>query len=393
MKKFFVILILILCLSPGGVQAYEKYEARMLNDLIAYTYQSEKIFSDLKWALDYCDNFNKNKTWENLQIARAAVTTSKRFIEKYKMPKLEMTPDDYSKFMKRGLDFGIMTTLDKDFKAAQITLLNTCNALSAALITDIFLVNNWKVCEHKFAIERRLADLNIKYLANFANRVLNDLNDQEITKKFNNLLKDSCSETSSFQIKELREIKGLKQAEARDKLEASAQNILDQIHAKGMEENKILGTATDNLNATKYALDKKDFESMRKNIMHIANTPAKIIYKSWIDLKDAFYYWQEDGKIIQTPEPGTKLTRMPDGCRISINGVSAAQIKEYAQDLKKQGVPYLAMKEDGGKLKIYYILKGSSEFVISHENNQAEIWLTKNPVHFVPILYLSLMQK
>ena len=42
----------------------------MLNDLLAYIYNREIICSDIKWILDSFEKFDRERTWESLQIAR-----------------------------------------------------------------------------------------------------------------------------------------------------------------------------------------------------------------------------------------------------------------------------------------------------------------------------------
>ena len=386
MKKLFysvlTVIVLISSLSRE-VHAESESEKRLLNDLLGYVYSSEFICSDILWVADAFDRFDRERKWESLQLARAAVTIARTDIESFKFPDTELTANDRKDFMKRGIDINFMGNLREMFEAHRTTFKNICLNLNSSVMNDVFLKDGWKIAVRKASNDRKHMNLNLRELADMADWVLVSLNDPAITKKFNDLMKKHCPKTHAFQ---------RKKPESPEKIEASSNEILNQYEEIISEENKITGAATNLLNFTRHAIETGDMESIRKNIMTISNMPAMIHCPSWFSNKDIRYFWKENGKIQPSPKARTKLKRIPDICRVRIDGVSLAQVKAYQNELQSMGLPCRESTEKDGKLTLYY-RAGGSEFFVIWENGKAEILMTEKPFCLIPILYLMTMKK
>ena len=359
-----------------------KSEARMLNDLLAYIYNREIICSDIKWILDSFEKFDRARTWESLQIARATVQIARQDIIKCELPALEMTQDDIKKLMNHKIDVNFLSNLGLVFKAEKTSELNTCLNLNNHIMRDVFFIDDWTISMRHAAITRQIIDYNFQYLANMADWVLTNIKNPAETKKFEILLAKYCPETRAKQ----RKI-----PDTLNNIEVSAQKILDNIELLVMEQTKILGASNNRFNMLKYALDKKNLEKFKQNLMTISNMPPVIIRPEWFNDKEIFYFWRENGKMLPIPSSRSEITRIPDICRIKIKGVSLDKVKSYQQELNNNGFKSLGVKEEADKFTIFYRIQESS-FAIIWENEQVIILMNKNPVCLMPKLYLSLMK-
>ena len=386
-KKIFAFVIaalLLFILVPEKVCAEDKSdesEVRMLNDLLAYIYHREIICRDIKWILDSFEKFDRERTWESLQIARVTVQIAKEDIIKRKLPALEMTEDDMKKLINHKIDVSFLSNEALIFASEKTADINTCNGLNNHIMRDVFLKDDWAVCMRHVEVIRKLSDCNIKNLANIADFILTSINNPETTKKFNNLLAKHCPETSANQIKTPSTI---------NDIEESTQKNLDNIDQLVMEKAKIVGAARHRLNLMIDAVEKQNFEAYKQNLMTISNMPPVIFSPEWFNDSEIFYFWCENDKIQPIPSPRSEITRIPDICRIKIEGVSLDKVKSYQQELTNNGLMSL-IAEEANKFTIFCEIKESS-FAIIWENEQVTIFMNKNPVCFMPILYLSLMK-
>ena len=387
MRKIFALLAAVAVLltaycvlAPEEVRAAYEPETRMTHDLLRYIYYSETMYSYVLWALDYIDKFDRERSWESLQLARASVVTAKSYIARLQLPELEMTAEDQRVFMKRGADLTHMADLSIMFKAEQNSLKNTCNNLKNSVMDEVlYTKDDWAIWMRYAANTRKLLELDIQYLANMADWVLASLNDPKLTEAFNSSLQELCPQTRARQ---------RKKAETPKNIEASANELLNQIDKLITEYDKILGAKKNALNAMQYALEKKNAKWFTQNIVKISNLPPLVQKPKWLrnENADIHYYWKEGGKVI-LPSPGTKLERVPDSCRISINGVSLAQVQDYQKKLAENGLPCSGSKNEGGKYYALYNANGG-EFAIIWENDTVIMHMDEKPVCFIPYLYL-----
>ncbi|MBQ8693919.1 MAG: toll/interleukin-1 receptor domain-containing protein [Synergistaceae bacterium] len=359
-------------------------ETRMLNDLIGYIYNCEVIYKDLKWALEYCEDFNRKKDWTSLQLARASLAIAKSAISRRGLDKRAMTAEDYKYFMSRRIDVNFLYDLESLFKAEHLHCINSCGFLINNFMVNIFTQSDWNICVRNLKLENMILDCDIKYLANLADWFLNSLNDYNITQKFNSLLEQHCPLTRSYQRRMPEDPKSI---------EADTNNLLKQIKNLVYQEYDAIGAINESLNALQYNLDKKDIDAIRKDLLKISNLPVSILMPEWFKTDyDIHYFWQdENGKVSSTPQPGSNLTRAPDICRIRVKGVSLDDVKLYQQRLTESGFPALGTENEGKQFKIFYKIK-NSVFVIIWDSKQTEIFMMQNPVHLVPAVYLDLIK-
>ena len=377
MKVFVFVLVVLFgggCLA-GSACAEDSAEVVALNDLLGWVYQNEIIYADIQWVLESFERFESERSWESLQLARAALSIAKRDIESRSLPKPAMTSDDQSALMKRGIDLSFMSGLEASFRADQITALNTCGNLACNIMYDVFLRDDWEIAMHNVRTLEKLNDCSIQYLANTVDWVLASINDKAVSRKFNALLEEHCPLTRAHQAEETL---------SREKIEVSAQELLDRIEELTVEGTKIIGERNDRLNVMRDVLARNDLKVLAKNILVISGMPNVIFSPSWFDIKDIYYYWQEGGNIVSSPKPGSKLERVPDGCRIRVSGVSLDAVAEYQHDLESAGLTF-SRTSTPNEIACEY--RGSL-FAVTWNSGTVTILLMEEPVCFVPLWYV-----
>lgn len=381
-KNILAAVLIAACLvfPPGKSCAEDPSEVRLLNDLLGYIYSTEIICSDIQWVIDYFERFDREKNWENLQLARAALVIARADIEKTKLPKPEFTADDYKKFMKRKIDVSFMENFEYTFKAAQTTILNDCINLNNSVMFEVFLKDGWKRGMRSAANARKYADYELRSIANMADYALTSLNDSEITRKFNALLEKHCPQTRSRQRKKPESLKKIE--EGMLVFEQELKEILT-------ESSKIVGEAAHSFNIMNDAVEKKDWEAIRKNIMTISGMPPYVPLPSWLNNADVRYFWKKnDG--VKIPPARTKLEGPPSECLMQVNGMSLENLKAWQDELKTLGLSPMWSGEKNSRYYIMYQVR-NGKFNVVWENGRVNVMISENPVCFIPILYMSVM--
>ena len=386
--KIFVCVLVVLCAVLCATIYMHKSaltenpaEVRALNDLLGYVYKTENIHADILWVLEEFKNFDKERSWESLQLARAALWIAKRDIEKLALPKAEMTSNDRAELMSRGIDLSFMSGSDTLFRAEQISTLNTCSNLNNGIMYSVFLNEDWEICMRHVKILERLMDRNIEYLAKTVDWVLANINKEAVRKKFNALLEKHCPLMHSYQEKNQL---------SREKVEAETHELLNKIEKLAVEFTQILSAEHDRVNLIKEALAKKDLSLFVKDIAEISGMPPAITSPVWFRSKDIdiYYYWKEGENIVPTPSPRAKLERVPDGCRIRVSGVALEAVKEYKQELAAAGVAMMSTSTENEVVCQY----GDNVFAVTWDNGTVTILSIDGSVCFVPRWYLPVVR-
>ena len=368
-------------------ESEDKSEERVLNDLFGYIYHCEMMYSDMLCVLDAFEQFDSTKDWNTLLMARAALSSARSDIVKQKLPAPEMTPEDEQAFMKRGIDISFLGTLDSQFKAVQTGLTTTCKMFTGNIMFHALLKYDWDICMRSVALERKLIHFYVQYLANTADWVLASINNPETAEKFNALLAKHCPETHARQ---------RKHPDTPENIEASTQELMNNMESLMLESSKTLGAANNRFNLTKDAVKKNDMEFIREETAKISHIPLAVPQPVWLKYSDMYtvYLWQENGEL-KDILPRTKLDRAPDVCRITVYGIRLEEVKAYQQELEQfskaaanqTGQIRVWSKDEGKKFTVFCKTK-SSYFAVIWENAQARIIMLENPVCFVPRMYL-----
>jgi hypothetical protein len=383
--KIFALVIAVVCVVVCAVMYMQQpgseatpLEVRALNDLLAYVYQTENIYADTLWVLEAFKSFDKERSWESLQLARAALWIAKRDIEKLTLPKAEMTANDRAELISHGVDFSFMNGSDTLFRAEQISTLNIFSNLNNGIMNNVFLNESWANCMSNVQMLERLTERDIQYLANNVDWVLANINKESVREKFNAILEKHCPLIHAYQKKNQL---------SRDKIEADMDELLNQIEKLTVELTQVISAEHDRIHLIEDALAAKDLSLFADDIAAISGMPPVIAAPIWFNSKDIYYYWQENGNIVPSPAPRTKLPRVPDGYRVRISGVALDTVKAYQQELAAAGLTLMKTSTEN-EIACQY---GDSVFAITWDNGTVTILAFEGPVCFVPRWYLPVL--
>ncbi len=379
MCRLTALLLILLMLPWAGAEEAETPEARMMNDLLNYLYYCEILYDDMLWALDYSERYDAERTWETLQLARAAVRLARRDIDALAMPEGSLTSQDIRTLMRKGIDATFFRSDEDSFSMDRTTMLNTLTNLENGIMHDAFMADTWTHYVEWAAIERRLADFNLRWLAWLADAVLAELDDPDWTAQLDEALRTYCPAIAAR-----RGDTPLTKGEAVDT--AGAQ-LMDELEALNKELNRTLGVLNANINDYRQAIENGDLAWLQARAVEISGLPMLVPDEEWLDQAVVTYYWREDGKVLPLPRPGEALLRVPDGCLYAVDGVSLETLREYVSLLAVAGYPEPEALEDAGTV-VYQFQMAGSAFSIVWEADHVDLMMTENPVCLVPMAYL-----
>ena len=348
---------------------------RMLNDLIGYIYQCECIYEDLEWTLDSFSRYDGERTWENLQLARANFAIARLDISRRVLPELEMQREDQKELMQQGIDISFMEDIEESFEAEKTTTLNMCVNLCTAIMEDVFIASDWDIRMEHVGLIHEMTTCDAQYLANTADWVLANINDASVTERFNNVMANYCPLIHALQSETPK---------TTEEIEKETDELLDKLESLSIEESKIIGAHQHRLNVYIDLFDNKQFDKITEDIVQISNLPLVVFCPDWFDGSESyFYYWKENSEVVDTPVPGTELQRIPDGCKITSVGVTKDAVKQYQEELVNYGIQCLEKKETEESLSLVFAYSDST-FAIFWEEGTATILMTDNPVCLMP---------
>lgn len=355
-------------------------ETRMIVDLVGYIWISEKMYKDILWAAETFKKFDSSRTWENLQIARAALSISKLNIEALRFPESKMTQEDYDELMMRGADMSFLRSNNAKsaFEKDQNYWITTCDNMNESIMMKVYHEEFWNICLRDISLSEKRIEKTLQYLAFLADWTLASLNDDNVSAKLYSVMENSCPMTRA------RQASALKSPEM---IEKEMDALMDDIEKNLVRESsEILSADTDMTKDLVWQSETGDLDAIREELMDISGLPPVIFFPAWYNNEDILYYWMEDGQIAELPEPGTTLERVPDAGRIKISNVKKEEVLDYKKELENAGIPSYGSRDEEGKLIILYHF-GDSEFSIVWDQNTASILMTKKPVCFVPRWY------
>lgn len=353
-------------------------EARMAGDLVGYVCVSETLYKNVLWVLDVFDQFDKDRKWENLQLARAALSIARLNNAALQFPEMKMAVSDYTALMDRGVDVSFLEDGQESFEDDQTYYKNSCINLQYAIMDDVFIEEDWLLRRERGTIYRDMIESEMQYLANTVDWVLSSLGDDGISANLYDLMEKNCPLTRAKQASVLK---------SPEKIEDETAVLRNHIKALRNDRSEVNGAHRHRQNVLKEYLEKGDYAAIGAGLMEISGLPLVIPYPAWYGEQIDYYYWKENGEVTELPAPGTVLERIPDTFLTKSSGVTREDVLEYQEELEEAGLTCSGSTNKNGKLFILYKY-GESVFSIIWENDEARIFMTENPICFAPFWYL-----
>ena len=364
-------------MSAGAEEREDPAQIRMLNDLLGVVYQGEILLTRTEWALEAVEAFDRTRTWEALQTARAALALTGRSLGRQALPEAEMTEEDWRTLMDRGLDMSHLEERDAMFHSEQDLLIRTCAALQKELTVNVFLNEDWEVTLQHARVMKDYIARSLEHQAVMTDWTLACIHDREVTEAFNALMEQWCPATHAYQAEN---------PEDPAVFEAAAHALLSRMEDALSAVAGIAGMSRYNLNELSRLLESGDLQALEGHFLEISGLPLCLPFPSFYRDADVYYFWTEGEEVLPSPAPGDDL-RAPDLCRIRMQDVKREDVLAYREALEQAGYPSLSLSEgEGGSLRILYAL-GESVFSLDWAENEVTLLMMEQPFFFAPSWY------
>ena len=374
-----VLMIAFLSLTPAPAEGnkYAGARDRLFDDLLEYVSVSERMWGGILWMVDSFERFDSERNWESLQTARAAVEITRHGIEDCILPEAKLTQEDHFVFMDRGMDFSFMDYNSRLVDGERESNIHLCEDLHNSIMLGALTKEDWEICRQKYAIDRKLAEYEIRYLALTADWVVATLNDPEAAADFDRKMKEKCPLTSACRSKEAMTV---------DAIEVSVDSLLTEMEAIVPEQYAIDGAMQHQLNVMQDVVDTAELDAVREGILPISGMPPILPFPGWYDDRDIRYIWMEDGAEANAPAMGSDSLRMPDSMRMSMTGVGDLEYREYIKQL--EGIGMTCTVTSGGSLMPSYDCEyDGSTFSIVRDGKSVTFVMDTDKLSFVPVWY------
>lgn len=370
------------CLPAGSSAAAFPAETvnRLLDDLIGSQYMEEQLYGDLLGVLDAFDRFDREKSWENLQKARAALFLAKSRAARLQPPETTLTAEDQMLILDAGQNTIFMEHAGEDFSGKQTLTLNAYASLRANILLDVFLQDDWEIALRHVRLYREITECWLQYNANFTDWILMLVDDPQAAEQFGRLMAEYCP---------LTQARRAASPVSMDGNEAASGALLDRVEELIPELDLIVGAKTDRLNRLTEQVDAGRWDEIARNFTEISGMPSFLLpYPSGIQNGEESYFWMENDRYASITDLSGMPDRIPDSCRFRIPGASQEDAEAYRQDLADLGVtPGIDSGEDG-KINLIYMYD-SSVFTLAWEDGSMTVTMLEDPFPLVPYWYLA----
>ncbi|MBQ6324590.1 MAG: hypothetical protein IJI26_00815 [Clostridia bacterium] len=368
--------------ETGAVSDTGAVKDKLLSDFFDYLYAQEKIYSDVLWAEAYLEQYDQARSWDRLQIARAAANTAWRDIAGRELPEPGMSADDYYNLLLIGVDASFMEVSAEEYQSSRTLMQNIVMGMRYHLEDHVFESHGWESSVQHAKLVRECAEDHLRYCANTADWLLLELEDPARAEHFRAFLEENCPAIASRRTSDLADQAALEEA---------TEQVLTRI------ENMIgsLAELTGQMNANLYlyedAIASGDVSQGIGETIPIAGLPLTLPYPWWEEKFSAqriTYYWNDAEGSMRLASTGDVLDAAPDGCVMETTGVSREDLESYKDYLESLGIVSLSSKEEDGGLTVYYSL-GGSEFAFSWTEEALTLYMFEKPVCFAPVWYIA----
>ncbi len=366
-----------------AAQTQDALRDRLLSDCFDYVYAQEMIYGDVLWAIGYFEEYDRTRTWEALQKARAAASAAREDIALRKLPPSQMTADDYHALLLEGVDASYVEYAQDDFEASRTTMQNGALLMMTHLAHAVFEGNGWETSVSNAAQTRAIAQAWQQYCAWSVDWLLLELDDEERARSFGEQLELHCPTIVSMRMGD---------GATQDDLEAAVGQLLDGVEeALRTQSAETEGQVRADFELFADALESGDVTKGIGEIIDIDGLPLILPYPTWYgNLSDQrFYYsWTRADGTSRYARAREDIDSAPDGCAIVTPGVLREALEAYAALLASRGVECLSRKEEDGVLTLLYSCAGS-QFAFMLDGDTLTTYMLEAPVLYAPTWYIA----
>lgn len=382
-----VMAVLLLLSAPAMAQTAEVSDLgglkdKLLSDFFDYLYGQEKIFSDVLWVEAYLEQYDQARSWDKLQIARAAANVAWSDISSRELPEPCMTAEDYYNLLLADVDASFMEFSAEDYISSRTMMQNAILNMMYHLEDNIFEINGWESSVRHAQLTRECTEDYLQYCANTADWLLLEIDDSARAESFGAFLTENCPVIASKRMAD-----HVDQAT----IEAETDQLLNHIEGLIGSMAEVTGQMNADIHLYADAVESGNATDGLGEMIPIDGLPLTLPYPAWnedLSTRRATYYWNDKDDSMRFASAGDSLDTAPDGCVTEIPNVERDELEDYRDYLDSLGIACLDSKEEDGSLTIYYSFSGS-KFSFKWANDTVTLYLFENPVCFAPVWYIE----
>jgi len=376
-------------------EEYDELADNLLDDWYRYLVRFEDLYGGMRWALSYADPFFEDHSWDNLQIARAALSSAKDVAEGLaELPREDkMTVEDYDKLVQAGADVDTFISMSNQLLTLSNSVLlvyqdyqNQLNSTSDA----IFLTYTLETFEKWVHFYQRFYDILLHITAVETDYLLSCLDSELGEAVFLKCIAESCPQINALRKDNPQDPDALSEllAELTNELaELDFISIVGQFKANyDLEVNMPQPDVDGGLESLRVHA-----EAMASDMVDdLTGFPTILPYPYWYyrSTPDSvrYGYTKPDGEV-DFVWPNDAIISPPDYFLITWTGVSLEDYLSYVRDLKNMYhiSAQTLSKKDGVYLAIYELQPDN--FAIIWEEEEVFIQTEEGSVCFAPIWY------
>lgn len=352
---------------------------KIVSDWSAYLWFEEYLYGDMLWALSYIQQFIEEPTWENLQIARAALCTAESYISLREPQEITMTIQDYTMLMEQGYDVVHVPNEMGAMAQDKESVLAWCMQLKYGLFSEIY----WEVSYENFSkyVDNLIefCETNIDYIGYTTNYLLVTLEDEELSERLQNFIKENYVYFAKYFPEFFNEI---------DKIEKASITTLEELEYMEAQMELLLGNAIVSLDDLRDLVENQRIDVLREQFIEIKELPFFLPQVYWEDIEGATYQYYnnaEDGSM-DFLEEQESIFKSSDGCIVQYTQVNKSDVIQYKEDLLLLGLVPIDVVEEENSLKIYYIVQENS-LIIEWKDEIVTMYMLGGEICFAPIWF------
>ena len=386
--------------AASQISSEEMHEIthRLLEDWYKYAVRCELLYGDMRWALSYLDPFFEDHSWDNLQIARAAMNQAKLRAEVMEPFEAQMSFDDYDRLLQSGASVSfaqfavnsIQTGKDAVYLDYQVyrNYLNS-PAEQFFLNHDLMNLKNWAGLMQQI-YDGYLLDCAIK-----TDYLLLDVVYEEAEAQFIEAITANCPLINACRKANPQDPDALleKSNELGDEMEA----LINKLSSVIGQSNDNLERYRDAIELTKLTItgDIADYISaMSADAVELKDFPIALPYPDfWYNkINETFQYVWNNGESGKNSDfiiiwPGDTIETPPDQYSAKWEDVSLEEYETYINLLETYGIPAQTTLEEDGSHTTFYKFD-SAYFFLSWKANTVSLYTMEGSVCFAPPWYL-----
>ena len=355
--------------------------SRLLTDWNAYLTEATLYYGDMLWTLSYAERFLKEQSWESLQRARMVLELANRYRQAHTPPEPSVRADELDLLVREGRDvdyalteirqFSLLMTMDDSSYAMVRRELNEKAFSKSAMDTFARFLGN----------QRALTQSRLEQLALSTAYLFSQFGETESVQRLRSQIAANLPEIHAY----------LPVADATaETIFSMSSNAYDAYDALVDEFEALAGEMNVNRNNLLDAQGTKDDTWREADRFEISGLPLVLPMPTWMLIGDVEYkYYPVDANgSLFAPQEGAEIDCAPVFVHISVPDTSKEAVRDYVDDLERQGYPNIGVNEDNAVFKAYYVL-GDYSFVVAWEDGAASIIMPDNPPCLAPFWYFS----